>query len=236
VSPRRTALVTGAAQGIGRACVDALQASGLRVIGVDIKDQDQRGLDAVIRADLSDADVCHEVIEAAGAVDVLVNNAAVLVEKPIDVFSVPEFDHTVAVNLRAPFLLAQGLVRSMAEREWGRLINVASIGARTGGISDSAVYAATKAGLVSLTRSFARHYGGAGITANAVAPGAIATPMAVDQFDRSPELHDRVVSQIPVGRLGTGAEVADVVNFLAGDAAAFVNGVTIDVNGGWVMA
>lgn len=231
----RTALVTGSAQGIGLACAVALAATGHRVIGVDVSAHDGEVFDRTVKVDLSDPAACRGLIDEIGRVDVLVNNAAILHEVPIGEFTVDQFDQTLAVNLRAPFLLSQAASVGMAERGWGRIVNVASVAARTGGLSDSAVYAASKAGLVSLTRSFARHLGGSGLTANAINPGGIATPMANAQFERSSELLDRVLAQIPAGRLGEGREVAAVVSFLASEEAAFVNGVTVDVNGGWVM-
>lgn len=232
----RTALVTGSAQGIGLACAKALAATGHRVIGADVTEHDGDVFDRTVQVDLSDPGTCRELVAGIDGIDILVNNAAILREVPIEDFTVDQFDQTVAVNLRAPFLLSQAVSVGMRQRGWGRIVNVASVAARTGGMSDSAVYAASKAGLVSLTRSFARHFGGSGLTANAVNPGGIATPMANAQFERSSELLDRVLAQIPAGRLGEGREVAAVVAFLASEEAAFVNGVTVDVNGGWVMA
>ena len=108
----------------------------------------------------------------------LVNNAAVLVEKPIEETSIDEFDVTMAVNLRAPFLLSRAFGAGMRQRGWGRIVNIASIAARTGGTSQVAAYAASKAGLVALTKNFARNYGPDGVTVNAVCPAGILTPMA----------------------------------------------------------
>ena len=125
-----------------------------------------------------------------------------------------------------------GFPQERRERGWGRIINISSVGARTGGLSDSAVYNATKAALISLAKNFARNYGPCGVTANAVAPGFVESFMTSHVPD---DLKALYVSQIPVGRSSQPEEVADVVAFLAGDGASFITGATIDVNGGWVM-
>ena len=231
----RTAIVTGSAQGIGRAAAEALVGSGHRVYGVDVKPQDDAGFE-VVTADLSEADACRRIVADIGAVDVLVNNAAILVEKSVEEITDEEFDRTIAINLRAPFVLSVESARGMAERGWGRIVNVSSVGARTGGISQSCAYSASKAGMVSITKNFARNYGPYGVTANAILPGAIATPMALGQFAKDPDLEQRVISANPLGRLGEGSEVANVIAFLASDDAGYINGASIDVNGGWFMA
>ena len=228
----RTALVTGSARGIGAAICRALKREGMAVIGTDVIDHEHEDVDRVIEADLSDPAECERLITEAGSVDVLVNNAAIFFHKPIPEFTVEDFDYTIAVNLRANFLLSQGLVEGMVERGWGRIINISSVGARTGGVSDSAVYNATKAALISLAKNFARNYGKHGVTANAVAPGFVESFMTSHVPDDDKTLY---LSQIPVGRSSQPEEVADVVAFLAGDGASFVTGATIDINGGWVM-
>jgi NAD(P)-dependent dehydrogenase (short-subunit alcohol dehydrogenase family) len=219
----RRALVTGSARGIGRAVCDALVENGLEVIGVDVVRGD-------IRADLGVVDDCRRVLAEAGTVDVLVNNAAVLFRTPLEEFSVDEFDRTVAVNLRAVFLLCQGFAPAMAERGWGRIVNVSSIGARDGRLAHGTAYAATKAGVLAITRSLARRYGSAGVTVNSVAPGGVETEMLADL---SEDARRRYLEDIPAGRFSAPEEVAAAVAYLAGDHAAFVNGATLDVNGGW---
>jgi 3-oxoacyl-[acyl-carrier protein] reductase len=223
-APRR-ALVTGSARGIGRAVAEALAADGLEVIGVDLAPTD-----GGIRADLGDAGECARLAAEAGQVDVLVNNAAVLFRTALEDFTVEEFDATIAVNLRAVFLLSQMLAPGMAARGFGRIVNVSSIGARDGRLSHGAAYAASKAGVLALTRSFARRYGGSGVTANTVAPGAVETEMSASI---PAERRAAYLADIPAARFCAPAEVAAAVAFLAGDGASFVNGATLDVNGGW---
>lgn len=232
---QRTALVTGSAQGIGRAIAEALVADGHRVIGIDVRDQDTGPMVRTIRADLAEPAAIDAIAAEVDAVDILVNNAAILVEKPIEETTIADFDRTIAVNLRAPFLLSRALGAGMKERGWGRIVNISSVGARTGAVSQAAVYASTKAGLIALTKNFARNYGPDGVTVNAVAPGAIETPMVAGQAEVTPGLRDAITPQIPLRRFAQPSELAAVVAFLASDAASFVTGATVDVNGGWFM-
>ena len=230
----RTALVTGTAQGIGRSIARELAAAGVRVVAVDVKPHASPSIDEVILADLSLVDECLRVVSEAGPVDILVNNAAILIQEPFETFGMGDYDRVMAVNLRAPFLLGRELGPAMAERGWGRIINISSIGARTGGLADSAVYSAAKAGLISFTKNFARNLGPRGVTANAIAPGAIRTPMAAGIFEREPHLEALITVGIPLGRFAQPSEVATVAAFLASDEASYMNGATVDVNGGWV--
>jgi 2-hydroxycyclohexanecarboxyl-CoA dehydrogenase len=233
---RRIALVTGSNGGIGRATVAALAADGHEVIGLDLREGDDPRLTRSVALDLADGPAVERLCASNGRVDVLVNNAALLIEKPIPDITIDDFDRMVAVNQRAAFLLARGLAPGMQERGWGRIVNVSSVGARTGGITQSAAYAMTKAALLAFTRNLARTYGPAGVTANAVAPGLIDTPMTRGQDERLPGFLERTAASVPLGRLAQPEEVASVIAFLASDAASFVTGVTVDVNGGWVMA
>jgi len=229
---QRIALVTGSARGMGRAMAEALAASGHAVIGVDRLDQDHGPMTRVLKVDLGSTDAIEGLLAEVDRVDVLVNNAAVLVERPIEETSIAEFDLTIAVNLRAPFLLSRGFGAGMRQRGWGRIVNIASIAARTGGISQVAAYGASKAGLVALTKNFARNYGPDGVTVNVICPAAILTPMAESQERVTPGAMAATAATIPLRRIANPAEVAAVVAFLASDGASFVTGATIDVNGG----
>jgi NAD(P)-dependent dehydrogenase (short-subunit alcohol dehydrogenase family) len=229
---RRSALVTGSARGIGLAIAEALAASGHRVTGLDILDQEVGPCAAVVKADLADPAVPQAVIHERGPFDVLVCNAALFIHQPLPEVTLADFDRQVAINFRGTFLLCQAAAPVMAERGWGRIVNISSIGARTGGVSQSAVYNATKAAIISLTKNFARNYGPNGITANAVAPGAVDSFMTQHII---PQYREQYTAEIPVGRFAQPSEIAAVVDFLASERAAFINGAVIDVNGGWLM-
>lgn len=229
----RIALVTGSAGGIGRAIALALQAEGLEVVGADRVAQRDGSLHRTVEVDLADAAACEDLVKKTGPVDVLVNNASVLTVRAIEDFTLDDFQTLFDVNLRAPVLLTRAVLPGMAERGWGRIISLSSVGARTGGISQSAVYNMTKAGIASFSRFIARHYAAQGITSNAIAPGAIETGMTEHITDAE---RAALIAQIPAARMAQPSEVAAAAVFLASDAAGYVNGVTLDVNGGWVMA
>jgi len=233
----RVALVTGSARGMGRAMCEVLAASGHRVVGLDRLDQERGALERTISADLLDpavpGQIVADIVATEGRLDVLVHNAAVLVHQhPIPEVTAADYDLQTGINLRAVFFLSQAAAEAMRPNRWGRIIAISSVGARTGGLSNSAIYAATKAGAISLMKNFARNYGPHGITANAVAPGAIDGFMTEHM---SAAERDAFTSQVPLRRFADPIEVAHVVDFLASDRASFINGATIDVNGGWVM-
>ncbi len=237
MTERRVALVTGSARGMGRAMCDVLAELGYRVVGLDRLEQERGRLERTVAADLLDPAVPGQIIadiEAReGRLDVLVNNAAVYVHQhPLPDVSLEDYDLQTSVNLRAVFFLSQAAAEAMRPNGWGRIIAISSVGARTGGVSNSAIYNASKAGVISLMKNFARNYGPYGITANAVAPGAVKGFMT-DHM--STEERERFVGLVPLGRFAEPIEIARVVGFLASDAASYINGATIDVNGGWIM-
>jgi NAD(P)-dependent dehydrogenase (short-subunit alcohol dehydrogenase family) len=233
----RVALVTGSARGMGRAMCEVLAESGHRVLGLDRLDQERGPLERIVSADLLDPAVPREVVAdilaTEGRLDVLVHNAAVFVHNhPLPEVTLEDYDLQTSVNLRAVFFLSQAAAEAMRPNGWGRIIGISSVGARTGGVSNSAIYGAAKAGVISLMKNFARNYGPYGITANAVAPGAVEGFMT-DHL--SAEERERFVALVPLGRFAAPIEIARVVGFLASDAASYINGATIDVNGGWIM-
>ena len=232
----RTALVTGAAQGIGAAIVDTLVSAGAGIIAVDARDIADRG-PAVqsIRCDVSDADAVSRLYgEVAGTgrqIDFAINAAGILSETPIIDMDVAEFDRTVAVNLRGTFLIAQGAARMMQANGGGRLILFASELAYLGRANFSA-YCASKAGVVGMTRALARELA-PDILVNCIAPGPIDTPM-LSLENMSPEWLEKEID-IPLRRIGTPQEIAGLVRFLCGPDAGFFTGQTISPNGGAVM-
>jgi NAD(P)-dependent dehydrogenase (short-subunit alcohol dehydrogenase family) len=199
------------------------------VVGLDILPHDGPHLADVFQTDLADPTAIAGTMARVGPVDVLVNNAAVLTQVDFDDVTPDVIDVTMAVNFRAPVLLSQGVLPHMRDAGWGRIVNISSIGARHGGRPPSSMYAASKAALLSLTRYLAQYNGQHGITVNAIAPGGISTAMA------SPVASPESLAQIPLRRRAEPGEVASVVSFLVGDDASYVNGVTLDVNGGRLM-
>lgn len=233
----RVALVTGSARGMGRAICEVLVASGHRVVGLDRLEQEHGPLERTVAADLLDPAVPRQVVAdilaTEGHLDILVHNAAVYVHQhPLPEVTQEDFDLQTSVNLRAVFFLSQVAAETMRPNGWGRIIGISSVGARTGGVSNSAIYNAAKAGVISLMKNFARNYGPFGITANAVAPGAVEGFMTEHL---TPAERERFIQQIPLRRFAAPIEIARVVGFLASDEASYVNGATIDVNGGWIM-
>lgn len=155
----RTAVVTGSARGIGAAVAERLAQSGYQVVGVDRSPHEAGYLARTVVADLGSAAQCAEVFEQVGHVDALVNNAALLVDRPLEETTVDDMDSLLSVNLRAAMIMTKLALPGMVERGWGRVVNMSSVGARTGGYASSGVYNTTKAGLISFTKYVARHYG-----------------------------------------------------------------------------
>ena len=192
-----------------------------------------------VRMDVTDetsvAAAFAAAVERFGQVDVLVNNAGISESTPAWEIDVPAFDRMLGVNLRGGFLCARVAMPLMMERRWGRLIWISSVAGKTGGgFFGSAHYAASKAGVIGLCQGLARQLGQYGITSNAVAPGLIDTEIAsrVVGADAFAALRERIVPSVPVGRIGAAGDVAAAVHFLASDAAGYVNGEIMDVNGG----
>jgi 3-oxoacyl-[acyl-carrier protein] reductase len=239
----RVSLVTGASRGIGRATAHVLAEAGsdLVLVGRDeaalhlVGDEIQAAgrVAVIVAADVAERDTPPRVVQVAlerfGRLDILVNNAGVHGASPIEGVDDETWETVTAVNLTAAFRLCREAFAPMRERRWGRVINVASITAQTGGVSGSVAYSAAKGGMLALTRTLARDGAPYGITANAVAPGQIDTGMsrAMDA-----EALRRVEAAIPLGRLGTPEEIAYAVLFLASGEAGFITGATLDVNGG----
>ena len=247
----RTAVVTGAAGGIGRSIVESFLANGDRVIAVDASESALAGLRAdldpqggslqIMHCDVTEPDDWKRI---AGAVEatpetpaVLVNNAGISPKRdgqkiPGDEVPLDEWTSVLSVNLTGPFLGIQALVPHMKNTSFGRIVNMSSLAGRDGGRLGGVHYAATKTGLLGLTRSFARELAPYGITVNAIAPGRIDAGMAAGVSDA---VNQNYLSRIPVGRLGHASDVAQAVQYLAAAENGFVTGVTIDVTGGSYM-
>lgn len=233
----KSALVTGAAQGIGRAIAEALLDAGASVAMLDkasIPDAPANAL--ALEADvLSEADVqaaMTAVRKKFGGLDILVNNAGILLERGLLDCTAADFDRVIGVNLRGPFLIGREAIRMMVHQgTGGRVINISSELAYLGR-EDFSLYCASKSGVLGLTRSWAREFA-PDILVNAVAPGPTDTAM-LDIESMSPEWREKETA-IPLGRIGTPQEIAKVVTFLAGPDASFITGQCYQVNGGAVM-
>lgn len=238
----RVALVTGAAGGIGCAIASALAEAGAAVALADLVPPTEaaagcRGRSLALAGDVSvegDARrLVAETVRGLGGLDILVNNAGIQIERPLLDATVAEFDRVIAVNLRGVFLMAREAIRAMrAAGKGGRVVNIASELAFLGRAGNS-IYTASKGGVVSFTRSWAREFA-PDILVNAVAPGPIDTPLlAWDSM--TPELR-ALESSMPLGRVGRPEEIAPAVVWLAGPGATYVTGQTIGINGGAVMS
>jgi len=241
----RTALVTGASQGIGRACALALARAGARValaarneaklaeVAAEIRSSG--GTAEVFAIDMASEDSIKAGAKAAlaqlGSIEILVNNAGITKDVLLLRMKRADWDDVLATNLTGTFLLTQALVSPMLKARWGRIINISSVVGETGQ-AGQANYAASKAGLIGFTKSMARELASRGITANAVAPGYIETAMTAVLDEKQREA---MTTQIPLGRAGTEQDVANAVRFLASDEAAYITGHVLDVNGGMYM-
>lgn len=232
-------LVTGAAGGIGAAVAAAFVAAGAMVMATDVGappvvDGAAAALDVDLREPAGCVRLVSDCVDTLGGLDVVANLAGVLRRRP-DLTAVTEEDWDVQhdVNLKASFFLLRAAASEMIEQgTGGRLIAAASQGWWSGGYGGSAVYAASKGGLVSLCRGLARTYGQAGITVNTVAPGAIDTSML--SSDLGEEALSAIIAATPLGRVGTVQEVASAVLFLASARASFITAATLNVSGGWL--
>jgi acetoacetyl-CoA reductase/3-oxoacyl-[acyl-carrier protein] reductase len=240
---QKLALVTGAGSGIGKATALALLDAGYHVAcGYN---GNRKGAEAIrhpharaVQIDIaSRASIRRALSETRKAfrrdIDILVNNAALVQEKPFDSLTDADWDRMLAVNLRGAFILAQESLPAMVRRKWGRIVNITSIGGQWGGMRQ-VHYAAAKAGLINLTHSLARLYSPLGITANAVSPGLVATDMIRKELKS--KTGKQKAAQIPVGRIAEPDEIAAGVVYLVSDGAAYVTGQTLNINGGMLMS
>jgi 3-oxoacyl-[acyl-carrier protein] reductase len=238
----QVAIVTGAARGLGRAIAVTLAGAGAKVACVDVSEESLADSVGAIRTtgaaaeaipcDVTDSnrvnEVVAEVVDKWGALHILVNNAGITRDTVIMRMKDDQWDTVINVNLRGTFLFARAVTRPMMKGRRGRIVNIASVAGLMGN-PGQANYSASKAGVIGLTRTLARELAGRSITVNAIAPGFIATEMTAALGE---EILGQVRKQIPLGRLGEPQEVADAVLFLASEAAAYITGHVLTVDGG----
>lgn len=241
----KTALITGSARGIGKAIAERLASEGARIIISDVledvandtvKEFKARGYDAVaIKADVSRAEEADRLIDEAvkkyETLDIVVNNAGITRDGLMIRMKEADWDAVLNVNLKGAFLVTQAAARVMLKQRSGRIVNISSVVGRMGN-AGQANYAASKAGLIGLTKAAAKELASRGITVNAIAPGFIKTEMT----DKMPEAaREKLSGGIPLGRLGLPEDVAAVTAFLVSDDAAYITGQVLGVDGGLLM-
>lgn len=241
----RIALVTGASQGIGRACALKLSAAGA---GVALAARNQEKLHELVHEiegrggkaaafpmDVADEEQIKSAFKAAltqfGKIDILVNNAGITRDQLVMRMKRADWDSVLNTNLTSAYLCIQQVIGSMLKQRWGRIINITSVFGQMGR-AGQANYASSKAGLIGLTMAIARELGSRNITCNAVAPGFIETAMTAVLGE---EFKQNAIKMIPLGRIGTGDDVANSVAFLASDDASYITGHVLNVNGGMLM-
>jgi len=234
----RTAVVTGAAQGLGEAIARVLHARGASVVVADVNGEGAERVAASLaerargaHVDVRDRASVEVLLDSAGRVDVLVNNAARTLFTALEDIETDEWDDVLATNLRSVFFGCQLAGPRMREQGWGRILNMASISGQTSGAA-GAHYAASKAGIIVLTKIVAAELAPSGVTCNALAPAAVRTPV----FEDLPQERLEALRQrIPVGRFGEPAEIAELAAFLCSEDAGYITGATFDANGGLLM-
>ncbi len=240
----KIALVTGAAGTMGLAATRFLLEDGARVAMVDLSEARMRdaarGLNGeilFIEADIRDAaavSAAHaRIAEKFGAVDILVNNAGILSNNKVEATSDEEWRRVLGVNLDGAFHWSRAVLPGMKSRKWGRIINVSSLAAKTGGLTAGTAYSVSKGAMSALTFSLARESAAFGVTVNAISPAYVKTPMVTEGLSEAQRV--ALLATIPVGRFCEPEEFAHVVRFLASPLAGFITGEVVDINGGLLM-
>jgi NAD(P)-dependent dehydrogenase (short-subunit alcohol dehydrogenase family) len=240
------AIITGGAQGIGRAVAEEFCREGARAVILDINDEKGIAAEKEIRQSGADAAYFHcdvsrpveidqvipKILEKFGAINILVNNAGILHATPIEEITEEEWDRMMDVNLKSMFFMCQKVLPSFRTAGGGKIVNISSLAGRMGGIANGLGYTATKAAIIGLTYGFARRLAKDNINVNAVAPGTTETDI-LKAF--TPEKKEELRQSIPVKRLGKPQDIANTVVFLASSKASFITGAILDVNGGIFM-
>jgi len=226
----RTAVVTGAAGTMGAAVVRAFLEDGIRVFALDVR---KSSFPDSLICDVADPGAVQQVAAAIGDVDILVNNAGILSNNKVEASTPEEWRKVLAVNLDGAFYMARAFVPGMKRRRWGRIVNVCSLAAKSGGITAGTAYTASKGAMTSLTFSLARELAAHGVTVNGISPAYVKTPMVTEQLTEAQRT--ALVAQIPVGRFCEPEEFAHVVRFLVSPLSGFITGEIVDLNGGLIM-
>ncbi len=242
----QVALITGGNRGIGKAIAQVLAQAGVKLalvartadlleaVAEKLRQSHPAGHDTVLAlpADVADETqvnrVVQQTVDAWGRVDILVNNAGLISFGPVTEIDPTDWERIIRANLTGAYLCSRAVAPLMERQNYGRIINIASISAQTGGVSGGVHYAASKGGMISMTKTLARDLAPYNVTVNAIAPGQI----DADPNLLTPEARERVTKMIPLGRLGKPEEIAYATLFLASPMAAYITGTTLDVNGG----
>jgi len=240
----QVALITGASRGIGRATAElfaragarlglvARSADSLREVAERIDGEIGAGTALPLAADVAQEEQVNRAVEqtaeAFGRIDILINNAGLISAGPVFQIEPVEWERVLAANLTGAYLCSRAVAPHMEQRQYGRIVNISSISAQTGGVSGGVHYASSKGGMLSMTKTLARDLAPSGITVNAIAPGQIDT----DPNLLTPEARKQVTAMIPLGRLGEAEDIALATLFLVSPMASYITGTTLDVNGG----
>lgn len=247
----KVALVTGARRGMGRSHAKLLAEQGATVIITDVNKKECGSVVKEIIASGGKADcykldvtnikeidnVIKQIIKQYNKLDILINNAGIYQSKPALQITEKDWDRTIDINLKGQFFCAQRAAKEMAKNKWGRIINITSVASgQVGvGIAGGSHYTASKGGVIGMTESLAIEFADLGITVNAIAPGAIDTPM-IQAAKLSKEALDTMLAGVPLKRIGKSKEVSAAVVFLASEEASYITGATFHVDGGWLAA
>jgi len=237
----KTALVTAAAQGIGRASVEKFAAEGAKVIATDINEAKLAGFPAGVvtrRLDVMNADDIKKAAAEIGAVDVLLNCAGVVHGGSILECSEEDFDFAVTLNMRGAYRMIKAFLPGMLAKGGGSIINIASVASSIKGVPNRFIYGATKAGVIGLTKAVAADFVSKGVRCNAVCPGTVQTPSLDERINANPDAEaarKAFIARQPMGRLGRPEEIADICVYLASDESAFTTGTEFVVDGGMTL-
>ena len=227
----RTAIITGASQGIGLACAKRLHRDGCRVIGIDINMPSSRGSEFAdfLIVDVGDSSACKDAITKVGQVDILVNSAGIVgPNMPFWEVSDEDWNRTLDINLTGTFNMMRAVVAQMRAQKWGRIVNIASIAGKEGN-PNLAAYSASKAAVIGLTKSAGKELATDGVLVNSIAPAVISTPM---NEKTASNVLEYMISKIPMSRVGQPEEVAALVSWLASEECSFSTGACYDISGG----